>query len=90
MCVKVNFRALHFPLTFLGALHSPVSFLTHQMNMPCTMFPSAVEKYVMDAERVVMQAIQNNRKISCLFTECVVVNCGVIVPPRNYFSLLYK
>ncbi|XP_063848182.1 5-phosphohydroxy-L-lysine phospho-lyase-like isoform X1 [Scylla paramamosain] len=51
---------------------------------------AAAEKYVMEAERVVMQAIQNNRKISCLFTECVVVNCGVIVPPRNYFSLLYN
>ncbi|MPC49177.1 5-phosphohydroxy-L-lysine phospho-lyase [Portunus trituberculatus] len=67
-----------------------MAFLRHHVNVPCTMFAAAAEKYVMDAERVVMQAIQNNRKISCLFTECVVVNCGVIVPPRNYFSLLYN
>ncbi|XP_050688213.1 ethanolamine-phosphate phospho-lyase-like isoform X1 [Eriocheir sinensis] len=50
----------------------------------------AAEKYVMEAERILNQATQNNRKISCLITECVVVNCGVIVPPRNYFALLYN
>lgn len=58
----------------------------HRDDTPGT----ASEKYMMEAERVVMQAIQNNRKISCLFTECIVVNCGVIVPPRNYFTLLYN
>ncbi|XP_042215151.1 ethanolamine-phosphate phospho-lyase-like isoform X3 [Homarus americanus] len=50
----------------------------------------AAEKYVMEAERIISQATRNNRKISCFISECMIVNCGIILPPRNYFRLLYN
>ncbi|XP_047485500.1 5-phosphohydroxy-L-lysine phospho-lyase-like isoform X1 [Penaeus chinensis] len=50
----------------------------------------AAEKYVKEAEHIIHQAIRSNRKIACFVSESIVVNCGVIVPPRNYFRLLYN
>lgn len=50
----------------------------------------AAEKYVKEAEHIVRQAIRSNRKIACFVSESIVVNCGVIVPPRNYFRHLYN
>ncbi|KAK3857822.1 hypothetical protein Pcinc_035949 [Petrolisthes cinctipes] len=52
--------------------------------------PRAAEKYVMEAERIISQATISGRSIACLITESVVVNCGVIIPPRNYYRLLYN
>ncbi|KAK7074999.1 hypothetical protein SK128_009856 [Halocaridina rubra] len=50
----------------------------------------AAEKYVLEAEQILQQALKNNRKLACFISESVVVNCGVIVPPKNYFKLLYN
>ncbi|ROT65743.1 putative 5-phosphohydroxy-L-lysine phospho-lyase-like isoform X2 [Penaeus vannamei] len=50
----------------------------------------AAEKYVKEAEHIIHQASRSNRKIACFVSESIVVNCGVIVPPRNYFRLLYN
>lgn len=52
--------------------------------------PQAAEKYVKEADRIITQATCNNRQISCFISECLIVNCGIVVPPRNYFRLLYN
>ncbi|XP_071528295.1 ethanolamine-phosphate phospho-lyase-like [Panulirus ornatus] len=50
----------------------------------------AAEKYVMEAKRIITHGTRNNRKVGCFISEPIVVNCGVIVPPRNYYRLLYN
>ncbi|XP_076048169.1 ethanolamine-phosphate phospho-lyase-like isoform X2 [Oratosquilla oratoria] len=47
------------------------------------------ERYSLEAERIIQQAVLNNRQISCFISEPIVVNCGVIMPPRNYYTHLY-
>ncbi|XP_069162924.1 ethanolamine-phosphate phospho-lyase isoform X3 [Procambarus clarkii] len=50
----------------------------------------AADKYVKEAERIITQATDNGRKIGCFISECIIVNCGIIFPPRNYFKDLYN
>lgn len=52
--------------------------------------PRAVEKYILDAEVIIQEAVKNNRSIACFISESIFVNCGVIVPPKNYYKLLYN
>lgn len=48
------------------------------------------QKYIQEAENILHEMESNNRNLAAFISEPIVVNCGVVIPPKNYYKDLYS
>ncbi|CAL4126378.1 unnamed protein product, partial [Meganyctiphanes norvegica] len=48
------------------------------------------QKYIQDAENVLRKIALDNRNLAAFISEPIGVNCGVIIPPKNYYKDIYS